>query len=122
MNNTNGAYTDDQVYVAVIARDPATGQFAWLKPDGTIMPATVGDNDASNHLTAGGQNYSNYFFTLAQSKTLQLPQLFSGRMYVSLGSPLFIKILGRCERQYRLRRSEPAERHRSEHQHQLRLV
>jgi hypothetical protein len=92
-NNTQGAYTDDQVYVAVIARDPATGQFAWLKPDGTILPALVSDNDASNHLTAGGQNYANYFFTLAQSKTLQLPPLYSGRMYVSLGSPLYIKIL-----------------------------
>lgn len=93
VNNTQGAYTDDQVYVAVIARDPATGQFAWLKPDGTIMPASVADNDAQNHLSSGGQNFSNYFFTLAQSKTLQLPPLFSGRMYVSLGSPLFIKIL-----------------------------
>ncbi|CAE6971249.1 Beta-galactosidase [Paraburkholderia nemoris] len=93
VNNTNGAYTDDQVYVAVIARDPATGQFAWLKPDGTITDATVADNTASNHLTAGGQNYSNYFFTLAQSKTLQLPQLFSGRIFVSLGSPLYIQVL-----------------------------
>ncbi len=92
-NNTNGAYTDDQVYVAVIARDPVTNQFSYLKPDGTIVPASVADNDAANHLTAGGQNYSNYFFTLAQSKTLQLPQLSSGRMYVSLGSPLFIKIM-----------------------------
>jgi hypothetical protein len=93
VNNTNGAYTDDQVYVAVIARDPATGQFAWLKPDGTIMPASASDNDAPNHLSSGGQNYSNYFFTLAQSKTLQLPPLFSGRVYVSLGSPLYIRIL-----------------------------
>ncbi|KDR40934.1 beta-1,3-glucanase family protein [Caballeronia glathei] len=92
-NNTQGAFTDDKVYVAVIARDPATGQFAWLKPDGTIMPAQVSDNDAPNHLTApNGQNYSNYFFTLAQSKTLQLPPMFSGRIFVSLGSPLFIKI------------------------------
>jgi hypothetical protein len=93
VNNTNGAYTDDQVYVAVIARDPATGQFAWLKPDGTIMPASASDNDAPNHLSSGGQNYSNYFFTLAESKTLQLPPLFSGRVYVSLGSPLYIRIL-----------------------------
>ncbi|MBN3725617.1 DUF4982 domain-containing protein [Burkholderia sp. Ac-20379] len=92
-NNTQGAYTDDQVYVAVIARDPATGQFAWLKPDGTIMASSAADNDAPNHLTApNGQNYSNYFFTLAQSKTLQLPPMFSGRIFVSLGSPLYIKI------------------------------
>jgi hypothetical protein len=92
-NNTQGAYADNQVYVAVIARDPATGQFAWLKPDGTIVAAQAADNVGPNHLTApNGQNYSNYFFTLAQSKTLQLPPLFSGRIFVSLGSPLFIKI------------------------------
>src|SRR5262249_37514659 len=39
------------------------------------------------------QNYSNYFFTLAQSKTMKLPKVDSGRVYVSLGSPLYIKIL-----------------------------
>jgi len=78
----------------VIARDPATGQFAWLKPDGTIVASAVSDNDAQNHLTGpDGQNYANYAFTLAQSKTLQLPKLFSGRIYVSLGSPVFLKIL-----------------------------
>ncbi len=92
-NNTQGTYTDDQVYVAVIARDPATGQFAWLKPDGTLVAASAADNDAPNHLTGpDGQNYSNYFFTLAQSKTMQLPQSFSGRIFVSLGKPLYIKI------------------------------
>ncbi|MDQ7980572.1 discoidin domain-containing protein [Paraburkholderia sp. SARCC-3016] len=93
-NNTNGAYPDDKVYVLVIARDPATGQFAWLKPDGTIVASAVSDNDAPNHLTGpDGQNYANYAFTLAQSKTLQLPKLFSGRIYVSLGTPVYLKIL-----------------------------
>ena len=92
-NNTNGKWSDDQVYVAVIARDPANGQFAWLKPDGTIVPAAVADNDAPNHLSKNGQNYSNYFFTLAQAKLLKLPKLDSGRVFVSLGGPLFIKIL-----------------------------
>ena len=92
-NNTNGAYTDDQVYVAVIGLDPATGQFAWLKPDGTITDATVADNTAAGSLTANGQNYSNYFFTLAQSKQLKIPQMNSGRVFISLGSPLYIKIL-----------------------------
>ncbi|MBV8466444.1 MAG: discoidin domain-containing protein, partial [Burkholderiales bacterium] len=93
VNGTNGAYPDSQVYVAVLARDPATNQFAWLQPNGTISQASVADNTAPGHLTAGGQNYSNYFFTLAQSKSLLLPQMYSGRIYVSLGSPLYIKIL-----------------------------
>ncbi|WP_211102049.1 discoidin domain-containing protein [Nitrospirillum pindoramense] len=98
-NNTNGAFTDDQVYVAVIGRNPATGQFAWLKPDGTLMPASITDNDAAGHLTAGGQNYSNYFFTLAQAKTLKLPKMDSGRVFVALGGPLYIKILADANNQ-----------------------
>ncbi|MES2163323.1 MAG: discoidin domain-containing protein [Pseudomonadota bacterium] len=92
-NNTKGAFRDDQVYVAVIARDPATGQFSWLKPDGTIVAASAADNEAGGHLSKNGQNYSNYFFTLAQSKQLTLPKMDSGRVFVSLGGPMYIKIL-----------------------------
>jgi hypothetical protein len=99
-NNTRGVFTDDQVYVAVIARDdnnpdpgnPGLGRFSYLKPDGTIVPANVSDNDAPGHLTKNGHNYSNYFFTLAQYKQMKLPPMSSGRIFVSLGSPLFITI------------------------------
>ena len=93
-NNTNGAYRDDQVYVAVIAHDPAKGgQFVYLKPDGTTVLMSADDNDAPGHLTKNGQNYSNYFFTLAQAKTLTFPKLFGARAFVALGSPLYIKTL-----------------------------
>jgi hypothetical protein len=91
-NNTQGAYTDDQVYVVVIGRDPVTNNFVWLNPDGTFTPMTVADNNAANHLSAGGQNYPNHGFSLAQSKTLLMPAMSSGRLYVSLGSPLYIAV------------------------------
>jgi hypothetical protein len=93
-NNTNGAYRDDQIYVAVIAHDPAKdGQFVYLKPDGTTVLMSAADNDAPGHLTKNGQNYSNYFFTLAQAKTLKFPKLSGARAFVALGSPLYIKTL-----------------------------
>lgn len=92
-NKTNGAWRDDQVYIAVIARNPANGHFSYLKPDGTIIEAQLTDNDAPGHLSKHGENYSNYFFTLADSKLLKIPKLDSGRIFVSLGGPLFIKIL-----------------------------
>lgn len=92
VNNTQGAYTDDQVYVVVIGRDPATGNFAWLNADGTFTPMTLADNNAANHLSAGGQNYPNHGFSLAQSKTLLMPAISAGRLYVSLGSPLYIAV------------------------------
>ena len=93
-NNTKGKYADSQVYVEVLAIDPATKAFSWVKPDGTITAASVADNDGPGHLTKNGQNYPNYSFTLAQAKLLKLPQMYSGRIYVSLGEPLYIKITG----------------------------
>ena len=92
-NTTNGKWTDDKVYVAVIGRDPKTNVFSWVKPDGTVAPLKVEDNDGAGHLTKNGQNYPNYFFTLAQSKLLLLPKLDSGRIFVSVGEPMYIKVL-----------------------------
>jgi beta-galactosidase len=92
-NVTNGKWRDDQVYVAVIGRDPATNVFSWVKPDGTLSALKVEDNDGSGHLTKNGQNYPNYFFTLAQAKLLKLPKMSSGRIFVSVGEPMYIKVL-----------------------------
>ncbi len=92
-NNTNGAWADNQVFVTVMGIDPATGVFAWVKPDGTITDAKVADNDATGHLTKNGQNYPNYSFTLAQSKLLKLPEMDSGRVFISLGEPVYLKVL-----------------------------
>lgn len=92
-NTTNGKYRDDQIYVAVIGRDPASQVFSWVKPDGTLTAAAVEDNDGPGHLTKNGQNYPNYFFTLAQAKLLKLPKMDSGRIFVSIGEPMYIKIL-----------------------------
>jgi uncharacterized repeat protein (TIGR01451 family) len=92
-NTTNGKYSDDKIYVAVIGRDPKTQVFSWVKPDGTLTAAKVEDNDGDGHLTKNGQNYPNYFFTLAQAKLLKLPKMDSGRIFVSVGEPMYIKIL-----------------------------
>jgi hypothetical protein len=92
-NNTHGAYTDDQVYVLVIAQDPATHVFSWVNPDGSFTHMAASDNDATGHLTKNGQNYPNHGFTLAQAASMKLPKLDSGRIFISLGEPLYIKVL-----------------------------
>ena len=92
-NNTRGAYPDSQVYITILGNDVTTGALSWVKPDGTVTAASVADNEAPGHLTAGGQDYPSYAFTLAQTHTLMLPPISSGRIFVSLGSPLFTKIL-----------------------------
>jgi len=93
-NNTNTAYTDDQIYVAVLGNNPADGNPAWVQANGTITDMAVADNTASNHLTGpDGQSYPNYFFTIAQAKNLLLlPKMDGGRIYIALGSPLFMKV------------------------------
>jgi beta-galactosidase len=92
-NNTNGAWTDNHIYVTVIGRDPSNGQFAYLTPDGTIVDLTVNDSAAESHLTGpNGQSYGNYSFTLAQSALLKIPTFISGRAYISLGAPLYIQV------------------------------
>ncbi|SFW60350.1 beta-1,3-glucanase family protein [Luteibacter sp. UNCMF366Tsu5.1] len=92
-NVTNGKWRDDQIFVAVIGRDPTSHAFSWVKPDGTLTAAAVEDNDGAGHLIKNGQNYPNYFFTLAQAKLLKLPKMDSGRIFVSVGEPMYIKIL-----------------------------
>ena len=93
VNNTGGAWTNAQVYVTVIGIDPATNNYAYVTPSGTIVDFTSADSTASNHVTApNGQAYGNYSFTLAQSTLLKLPIITSARAYISLGAPLYVPV------------------------------
>lgn len=51
-NETNGAWTNDQIYVTVIGQNPASGTFACLRPDGTIVDFSLNSTSfiASMHL------------------------------------------------------------------------
>ena len=93
-NNTNGSWSDSQIYVEVLAINPANNTFSWVQPNGTMTPISSADNNASNHLNHSGTNYPNYAFTLAQSKLLLLPQMYSGRIYISYGSPMYMTAVG----------------------------
>ena len=93
-NNTNGAWSNGQIYVEVLAIDPNNSTFSWLQPNGTKTPISAADSNASNHLTYNGTNYPNYAFTLAQSQLLLLPQMDSGRIYISYGAPMYMTSIG----------------------------
>ncbi len=93
-NNTNGAWQDGQIYITILGNNPATGALSWVSSNGTVTSAQLADNTASNAFTGpGGKTYPNYAFTLAQSKELILPPLSAGRIYVSLGSPMYMSIV-----------------------------
>jgi hypothetical protein len=95
VNNTRGAWRDDQIYVLVLGANPGTGALSWVSAGGVITPCSLADNTATNALHGpDGKTYPNYAFTLAQaSGFLKLPPLNGGRIYVSLGSPMYIPIM-----------------------------
>jgi len=79
-NNTGGKYADSQIYVLMIARNNA-GQFCYLDANGNLNPCVA------------GANASAYSIRLSDFAGYQFPTfLDSGRLYVSMGSPLSIQI------------------------------
>lgn len=93
-NNTHGAWQDDQIYIEILGSNISTGALSWVSYDGTVTAASVADNTAANAVKApNGQTYPNYAFTLAQANhLLKLPPVNGGRIYVSLGAPMYIPI------------------------------
>lgn len=92
VNGTAGAYRNDQVYFAVIGYNPDTRALSYVDRTGRLLPAALGDNDAANRLVKNGQNYTNYFHKLSDVDWVSLPRIDSGRMFISVGSPMFIKV------------------------------
>jgi len=89
VNQTNGKWADSQVYWAIIGKDWNTGNFVHVDASGNLVPMALSDNGA---LQKNGQNYSNYFFSLAQKKTVTIPAINSARLMLSVGSPMYIQV------------------------------
>ena len=94
LNQTNGAYPDSQVYWAVLGFDQNTRALSYLNRSGNLVQANPGDNDAPNRLVKNGIGYANYFNRVSDAGTLTLPKMYGARLFLSVGSPMFIKILG----------------------------
>ena len=91
-DNTKGQFAPDQVYVAILGKDSG-GNFAHLTAGGSLVPMKVSDNTAPGHLTKDGKNYSNYFIRLSDLPAgFTVPVMNSGRVYIALGSPLYITV------------------------------
>ncbi|QDN92759.1 glycoside hydrolase family 64 protein [Streptomyces sp. RLB3-6] len=92
-NNTRGTYTNAQIHVTVLGQ-VTPGQWSYMKADGTMTHINHLDANAPGHLTKNGVNYPNMSFTLAQAGgSVPSPtSIRGGRIYVSLGSPLYIPV------------------------------
>jgi hypothetical protein len=86
-NATGGRWPDAQVYWAIIGKDWTTGQFVHVDLNGHLIPMSLADDGA---LMKNGLPYSNYFYTLAQTKSITIPAINSARLMMSVGSPMYI--------------------------------
>ncbi|GJM68425.1 hypothetical protein HMSSN036_06410 [Paenibacillus macerans] len=93
MNGTGGAYADDQIYWGIIGKNPANGQWSYLNLSGQLVPISTALNDAPGHLTKNGANYANIYHKVSDTSWVNLPKITSGRLFLSVGSPLYIKPL-----------------------------
>ncbi|MEV8532392.1 glycoside hydrolase family 64 protein [Streptomyces sp. NPDC051211] len=92
-NDTRGAYADSQIHVTVLGQ-VTPGQWSYMKPDGTMTRINHLDAQAPGHLTKNGVDYPNMSFTVAQAggTVPSPPSIRGGRIYLSLGSPLYIPV------------------------------
>ncbi|MFD8985536.1 glycoside hydrolase family 64 protein [Streptomyces sp. NPDC059564] len=92
-NNTKGAYADTRIYVTVLGQ-VTPGQWSYMRSDGTMTHINHLDATAPGHLTKKGVNYPNMSFTLAQAggRVPSPASIRGGRIYISLGSPLYLPV------------------------------
>jgi len=90
VNQTAGRWADSQVYWSIIGRDWNTGKLVHVDMNGNLIPMSTADNGA---LTKNGQTYTNYFYTLAQARSVTIPAINSARILFSVGSPMYIKVV-----------------------------
>lgn len=91
-NQTDGRWRSDQIYVTGLGQT-SPGQWAYLKTDGTMAPIDHTMAAAPGHLTKDGQRYPDMSFTLAEASTVRIPpRVEGGRLYVSVGAPMYIGV------------------------------
>lgn len=84
-NKTNGKYRDDQIYWIVIGRDK-DHQICYLDAQGNLVKASA----ALNTIEKNGRKCANIAHSLAETSYVYLPDIESGRMYLSYGEPVYI--------------------------------
>lgn len=83
--NETGRFSDGEILAYVIGTDLTTGQHSRVSADGVSHPVSLDDN--------GPDGYTDYSIPFADLAGLTLPYM-SGRIYLSLGGPLHIRIVG----------------------------
>jgi len=92
VNNTGGVFRDDQIFVTIIGQ-VTPGSWSWVDETGAFQRIDHTAVNAPDHLVHDGTSYANMSFTIADAEGLRIPpELQGARIYVSVGSPLYIGI------------------------------
>ncbi|MGI4935539.1 MAG: glycoside hydrolase family 64 protein [Janthinobacterium lividum] len=79
---------DKDVYWAIVGRSWQTDKFIHVDKDGKFVDMSLADNGA---LVRDGIRYTNYFHSLAESKSVTIPAINSVRILLSIGQPMYIQ-------------------------------
>jgi Carbohydrate binding module (family 6). len=90
-NGTRGTFGDNEIYWAVLGLN-SDKKLCYLDADGNLVPTSTALNDAPGHLTKNGQNYANIYHKLSEVPLVSTPAISSGRMFLSVGTPCYIKV------------------------------
>ncbi len=90
-NGTRNTYADSEIYWAVLGLN-SDKKLCYLDANGNLVPTSTALNDAPGHLTKNGQNYANIYHKISEVPLVSTPAVSSGRMYLSVGSPCYIKV------------------------------
>ncbi|MCH9734220.1 MAG: hypothetical protein K0U78_06665, partial [Actinomycetia bacterium] len=92
LSNATGDYSDDEIHVMILGQ-ATPGQWSWVDRTGVAHAIDHTAANAPGHLEKDGVNYADMAFTVADAGNLRIPpELLGGRIYVSLGEPLYIAI------------------------------
>ena len=84
-NKTNGKYSDSQIYWIVIGRNK-NHEICYLDTQGNLIKAS----ESLNTITKNGRKCANIAHSMAEARYVYLPDIESGRMYLSYGEPVYI--------------------------------
>lgn len=84
-NKTNGKYSDNQIYWCILGYN-SSNQLCYVDKNGNLIPANAGMNTISK----SDRKCADICYTLAEKDYVYMPDIVSGRMYMSYGEQVYI--------------------------------
>ena len=84
-NLTNGKYANDQIYQCILGYN-SNNRLVYVDKNGNLIKASID----MNTIKKNDRLCANICFTLAEQNIISMPDIVSGRMYISYGEQVYI--------------------------------